>query len=168
MRPNLYIFAGLPGTGKTTLAKMLAEKQSAVYLRIDSIEQTLRDLCNLEVEGEGYEMAYRVASDNLKLRLNVVVDSCNTIELTRRAWESVATENGATYTNIEVVCSDLNEHQRRIESRTTDIAGLQLPDWESVLNREYHQWQCDRIMIDTAVDSKTLAFENLINQLSNH
>ena len=37
----LYIFGGLPGTGKTTLARYLAHHQRAVYLRIDTIEQAL-------------------------------------------------------------------------------------------------------------------------------
>ena len=35
----LYIFSGLPGCGKSTVAKMLSEKLKAVYLRVDTIEQ---------------------------------------------------------------------------------------------------------------------------------
>ncbi len=38
----LIIFSGLPGTGKTTIARSLAHKLAAVYLRIDSLEQALR------------------------------------------------------------------------------------------------------------------------------
>ncbi len=38
-RPPLFItLAGLPGTGKTTLAKALTKKLSLVYLRLDCIE----------------------------------------------------------------------------------------------------------------------------------
>ena len=84
--PMLFVFAGLPGSGKTTLAQHLAADLPAVHLRIDTIEQALRDLCEFDVQGEGYRLAYRVAADNLRLGLNVVADSCNTIELTRREW----------------------------------------------------------------------------------
>jgi len=41
--PKLFIFSGLPGTGKTTLSRQLAQHVGAAYLRIDTIEQALRD-----------------------------------------------------------------------------------------------------------------------------
>ena len=88
--PTLYIFSGLPGTGKSTLAKRLARKLGAFYCRIDTIEAALVDLCDWKVEGEGYRLAYRLATDNLKLSLDVVADSCNPIELTRQEWQEVA------------------------------------------------------------------------------
>jgi predicted kinase len=148
--PTLFIFAGLPGAGKTSLSQRLAKQINAVHLRIDTIEQGLRDLCALRVEGEGYRLAYRIAADNLRLGLNVVSDSCNPLELTRREWEQVAKDNSARFVNIEVICSNQTEHRHRVESRNSDIPELQLPTWPDVQNREYHNWSADRIVIDTA------------------
>ena len=34
----LIVFGGLPGTGKTTVARALASRMGAVYLRIESLE----------------------------------------------------------------------------------------------------------------------------------
>lgn len=34
----LYVFAGLPATGKTTLSRLLARELGAVHVRVDSIE----------------------------------------------------------------------------------------------------------------------------------
>lgn len=40
----LIVFSGLPSTGKTTVASDLATRTSAVYLRIDTIEQAVQHL----------------------------------------------------------------------------------------------------------------------------
>jgi predicted kinase len=49
----LVVVSGLPGVGKTTIARDLAVSMNALHLRIDSIEQALRN-AGRKVEGEGY------------------------------------------------------------------------------------------------------------------
>ena len=159
---RLYIFAGLPASGKTTLAQLLAAEFQAVHLRIDTIEQALRDLCDIEVEAEGYRLAYRVAADNLRLGLSVVADSCNTIELSRREWEGVAQAENVEFVNVEVICSDSAEHRRRVESRATSVPNLKLSTWDQVLAREYHAWSVPRITIDTAGRTPESSYTELL------
>jgi predicted kinase len=161
MKPTLFILSGLPATGKSTLSKLIVQEYGAVYLRIDTIEQGLRDLCRFEVQGEGYRLSYRIAGDNLKLDRNVVADCCNPINLTRREWENVAKENNSLFINIEVVCSNKEEHKKRVETRKSEIAGLKLPVWEDVENREYHTWKKEHIIIDTVNKSVEESFEEL-------
>ena len=160
--PVLWIFAGLPGSGKSTLAQALARHRGAAYLRIDTIEQALRDLCAVDVYGEGYALAHRVAADSLRLGTSVVADSCNPIELTRREWESVALDAGGTYVNVEVVCSDAQEHRRRVETRPRTVPGLALPTWRDVERREYHEWTVERVVVDTAGRSERASFDELL------
>lgn len=150
MKPTLFILAGLPGTGKTTLARKLARALPAACLRIDTIEQGLRDLCGVAVHGEGYGLAYRLAQENLSLGLSVVADSRNPIGITRDAWEDVARRSGCDFLHVELVCSDLVEHRRRIETRVPDIAGLPSPTWAEVQGRDYHPWDRPRRVLDTA------------------
>ncbi len=163
---TLYSFSGLPGTGKTTLSRLLAGRIKAVYLRIDTIEQALRDLCGTVVEGEGYDLTYRVAADNLRLGVSVVADSCNPIELTRGAWEALARDAQARCVNIEVICSDAREHRRRVEARKPDMTGFVLPTWEAVLRREYQPWTKERIIIDTAGKTENEYFAELLSKLN--
>jgi len=165
MKPTLFIFSGLPATGKSTLAKLVAKEYKAVYLRIDTIEQGLRDLCNVEVQGEGYRLSYRIATDNLKLGHNVVSDSCNPITLTRKEWEEVAKNSNSAFINIEIVCSDKVGHKKRVEKRKNEISGLKLPAWEEVERREYHSWESNRIVIDTANKSVEESFEELNDKI---
>jgi hypothetical protein len=51
---------------------------------------------------------------------------------------------------IEVICSDSREHRSRVETWLQDIFGLRLPTWEEVMSREYHPWNREHIVIDTA------------------
>jgi predicted kinase len=163
---TLYVFSGLPGSGKTTLAQMLARRIGAAYLRIDTIETALREVCAIEVQGEGYRLAYRVASDILNAGVSVVSDSCNPIELTRREWEQVAAQAGATHVNIEVVCSDPREHRNRIETRTSTVPELRLPTWQDVESREYHEWTGERIVLDTSQRAVEACLDELLYKLS--
>ena len=148
------------------LAQQLAQRVHGAYLRIDTIEQALKDLCSVDVQSEGYRLTYRIAADNLRPGIDVVADSCNPIEQTRREWEQVALETEAGYVNIEVICSDPREHRRRIETRISDVPGLRLPTWKEVENREYHDWTVDRIVIDTSKKSETECLDELLSKLS--
>lgn len=146
----LVVLSGLPGVGKTTIARRLAAAMGALHLRIDTIEQALRN-AGSKVEGEGYEVAYAVAEDNLRLGHLVVVDCVNPWPLTRGAWRAVADRAGVRAVDIEVVCSDVGEHRRRVQSRCADLPGHSLPTWTEVVERDYRPWTGERIVIDTAV-----------------
>jgi len=163
--PRLFLLSGLPGVGKTTLAQGLARATGALYLRIDTLEQGLRDLCGVQVEGEGYRLAYRIARDNLQLGSSVIADMCNPIELTRAEWRQVAAACGAQAVDIEVICSDSTEHRRRVEGRKSDIPGLVLPSWEQVRQREYHPWERERIVIDSAGRPPAASLAALLERL---
>jgi hypothetical protein len=86
--------------------------------------------------------------------------------LTRREWENVATESNAGFVNIEVICSDIEDHQHRVENRHSAIPNLNLPTWIDVENREYHQWDKDRIIIDTAGKSIKQCTDELLLELN--
>ena len=149
---TLIVFAGLPAAGKSTLARRLAREMRAVFLRIDTIEQSIRDagFGGGDMGPMGYAAAYNVARDNLALGHTVVADSVNPLAVTRDAWRRVARRAGVPIIEVEVVCSDRAEHRRRVETRPSDVAGLVLPTWQEVVDREYAQWDRERVVIDTA------------------
>jgi len=145
----LIILSGLSGVGKTTIARALASATGAVHLRIDSIEQALRN-GGVAVEAQGYEVAHAVAEDNLRLGRIVIADSVNPWPLTRDAWRSVAVRAGVRVIEVEIVCSDRREHRQRVEARIADIPGHVLPSWQDVIDRDYRPWTRERRVIDSA------------------
>ena len=162
---TLIILGGLPGVGKTTVAREVADRLGAAHLRIDTIEQTLRRVAAIEdMRAIGYEVAYAVAADNLRAGRVVVADSVNPIELTRSAWRRVAVDAGAQGVEVELVCSDVDEHRRRVENRSTDVEGLKLPTWAAVQAREYEPWNAD-LCLDTSTHSAVEAAVRIVAAL---
>lgn len=151
----LIVFSGLPGTGKTIIAQALARETGAVYLRIDTIEQAIRDAGVLaaDVGPSGYRVANGLACSNLGLGRTVVVDCVNPVAESRKGWCDVAARSGVVLVDIQVICSDPHEHRRRVETRTGDIPGLTPPTWQSVLNHDYQAWEETPFTLDTAVVS---------------
>ena len=167
----LFVFSGLPGVGKTTLAKALAPRLQAVHLRIDSLEAALKTsvLAISRAEDAGYVAAAAVARDNLLLGNNVIADAVNPIEITRNIWLEAAIGARAKALNIEVICSDEAEHKKRVETRSNDISAMTLPSWEDVQRRRYEPWKKHRLVIDSfdksieeGVDEIIEAFSQLV------
>jgi len=145
----LFALGGLPGAGKSALARALARRLGAVHLRIDTIEQAMRN-AGFTVSGpEGYLAARDLAEDNLRVGRTVIVDSVNPLAVTRAYWRETAARMAVRLVEIEVVCSDRGQHRRRVESRVADIPGLVLPTWQQVLGRQYEPWKTAHV-IDTA------------------
>lgn len=156
----LIVFGGLPGTGKTTIAKEVVERIEAVYVRIDTIEQSIRSTKIAEDIGPaGYAVAYGFAKDNLALGRMVVADCVNPLSITRSAWRFVAASASSPIIEIEIICSNTQEHRRRVENRVTDTPGLVPPTWSSVLEHDYEPWSEPHEILDTASVSVAEAIE---------
>jgi predicted kinase len=146
--------------GKTTVARIVAARRRADFIRIDAIEQAMRSAGVLAKPGgvgpAGYMAAYALAEANPRLGLPVVADCVNPVPETRAAWRQVAAPGPIV--EIEVVCSDAAEHKRRVETRSSDLPGLVPPSWASVRRHEYRPWTEPRLMLDTArLDAETAA-----------
>ncbi len=163
----LIVIGGLPGVGKTTLARLLAARMGAVYLRVDTIEQAVvrSGLTRHPVGPVGYVVGYALARDQLQQGLTVIADSVNPLDVTRDSWLSVARDLGVPAVEVEVVCSNPVEHRERVVHRAVDIPDLPLPRWQDVLDHDYQPWNRDHIVVDTAGESPDESFRRLVQAL---
>ena len=149
---RLIVMAGLPASGKSTLARALAARLGAVWLRVDSLDQAIwaSGTAPKDLQDWTYRAAQAVAADNLALGRDVIADCVNDWQLARDGWRACGARAGAEVVWLEVACGDPAEHRRRVETRVVDIEGLPLPDWEAVRTRDYHPWTDAHATIDTA------------------
>lgn len=171
-RPALVVVGGLPATGKTTVARAVAARLPAAYVRIDTIETAIA-----RAEGRfestngwqlppGYAVGYDVAADQVRVGVDVVAESVNALAVTRDAWRDAGLREGARVLEVEVVCSDPAEHRRRAESRVLDVPGLRNPSWEAIREREYEPWTRERLVLDTAELDVVAAVELVLRHLA--
>ena len=170
-RGVLIVLSGLPRVGKTTLARAVARRLPAAHLRVDTFEARLAHLRGepeLTQEWEfvaGYALAAAAAADQLAVGLHAVADSVNPRPVTRDMWAETARKAGADLLEVEVVCTDRDEHRRRVQERTTDEPGLTLPGWEAVVGREYRAWERPVLRIDTAATDPEAAAARIVEEV---
>ena len=167
----LIVFSGLPGTGKSTLARQLTQTMRAVYLRLDTVEAALVN-ADISVIAQGYMVLYALAQDNLTLGLPVVADCVNPLPVTREAWHNVAQNCSRRCVDIEVICSDAAEYRRRVEDRHNDegnhVGAWKPPTWSRVGVHDYQPWTTPHLQLDTARETPQQNFEALSALLKAH
>ena len=154
---QLIVFAGLPGSGRSTVAEGLSRSLSIPLFPVDPIEAAMwRDgLARAETGIAAYGVAIALADEHLRLGHSVIVDAVNPVEAPRAAWRSLAVKYRADLKIIECVCADETVHRMRIEARIRDIDGMPEVSWARVLRRraEYQPWTDQRLTLDTSVEA---------------
>ncbi|MGY1839005.1 MULTISPECIES: AAA family ATPase [unclassified Modestobacter] len=157
----LIVIGGLPGVGKTTLARAVAAALPAAHLRIDAFEAALVRQQLVagpdDVGAHGYDLALAAADTCLAAGTDVVVDAVFDVAAARRPFRDLAARHGTPVYWVRSICTDPAEHRRRVEQRVADLPGHTVPTWAQVRARRVDQWHERHTVVDTAVGDPVAA-----------
>ena len=158
--PFLIVFAGLPGTGKSSLARAMARELRAVYLDKDTIKDSIIAVAReLKIEQgpdlaghASYELLVVLARDNLSLGLSVVLDSPAGYRQFREQVGELAKARRANLKLIECICTDESLLRQRVEDRGRELPPYRARDWADYQsNRARFEGLTERrLVVDTA------------------
>ncbi|QCR19735.1 AAA family ATPase [Agrococcus sp. SGAir0287] len=155
----LVVLAGLPGTGKTTIAAALAAEVGATLASVDDAEAAMLAAGIDAAQPTGlaaYVVVEQLARRQLVAGRDVVVDAVNDAPEARDQWRALAATTGVELRWVEVRLADEAEHRRRLAERTRDLpGGFPEPSWASVVARRaaLEAWDEPRIVVDARQDA---------------
>jgi predicted kinase len=149
----LAVFAGLPGVGKSTLARQVGAVLPATVLAVDTVDFTMQayDVTEPRPGYAAYGVVAALAETQLRMGHHVIIDAVNPVKAARQLWSELAEHLDVPLRVVEVVSGDDAEHRRRVESRYAARAHDGIPDWVRVLERqaEYEPYLGPRLVVDT-------------------
>jgi len=149
-RPALVLIGGLPGTGKSTLARALAERANFMVIRSDVVRKQLaglrpdnqapaefnRGLYTPEMTARTYAECFDRVTENLFNGMRVIVDAQFGKEVDRHRFLNAAAE--LRIPAWLLVCrADADEARKRIENRHDDASDADV----SIYRLAAERWQ---------------------------
>jgi predicted kinase len=151
----LVVMSGVPGVGKSAFADALGRHLGAPVMSVDPIEAAIWRggiEPSFATGVAAYEVAATLARHQLALGMPVIGDAVNAVEVARQSWRRAARSAGVPWRVVEVACSDVDAHRRRLAERRRRLPDALEPTWEEVERRmdEFEPWPEPTLRVDSA------------------
>jgi predicted kinase len=138
----LIVTAGLPGTGKSTIAGAVGASLALPVISVDPLEAAILSAGIAADQPTGlaaYLVAETIADSVLVGGAGVIVDAVNAVEPARSQWVRLAERRNVAIRFLEVTCSDPAVLRARLEKRGRQLAHTAEPEWHAV-EQSLEEW----------------------------
>jgi predicted kinase len=119
--PVFIQMSGAPGSGKSTMAKLLQQSTGGLVIDHDVIRSTLledNDLPFDQIAKIAYRLQWALAREMAQQRVNVIIDSTCNFQEVLDSGTAVAEQHGFAYWYIECKVDDIDLLDERLRMRT--------------------------------------------------
>ncbi|HEX5547584.1 MAG TPA: ATP-binding protein [Ktedonobacterales bacterium] len=154
--PHLIVLSGLPGSGKSTIAELLAKRLRLPIFSVDPIESAIVKAGiarSFETGLAAYLVAATLADEQLKLGNSVIIDAVNAEEEGKDVWRGLAKKHGVELI-VLLVALERSLHRQRLESRVRNLYGFSEVTWDMVEARRqaFTAWKELFLELDASCD----------------
>lgn len=142
MKMKLILFSGLPGTGKSTLARRLARELQISYLCIDDVTGEVPEDAGVPFWDSKVAILLGLARVQLELGISVILDSVF-MNKDRYHAREIARKNGARFLPVYVFLSNEEVWKERVTSRRRELDHESVASWDRIQHQRQHfrEWE---------------------------
>jgi predicted kinase len=161
---KLILFSGLPGVGKSTLAKKLARELQLPLLCIDDVIGEIPENAGVPFWDSRVAILLDVVKTQLELGLSVIVESVF-MNMDRHHAQELARQYQYRFLPIYMFVSDENVWKERVTSRYNEMNDRDVATWDRIQHQRqrFREWESGSALFIDSLNSVDRNYESVLN-----